>query len=244
MGTRRLRDRDTLRSRRQGRRVQRHRKTVESSFGLCKNSAAPEIIPKHEQAQGFTQFRSPRSIKIQLSCPNVDSCSEACDHGAHCGEVICKPDLCFPAPAKSRPKMKIRILHLPRDSEPPSVQDGFVFVFGGWNGESQFNDLFMLDVENKVVSVMASITQASTCRCKRGMHWFWLSVCALPMYLAVYLPIFHLYTYNMRTDMCVCVCTYMYRRICIKVQFRGTSGYAHARFQFSHRHTHISAYLF
>ena len=28
-------------------------------------------------------------------------------------------------------------------------QDGFVFVFGGWNGEAQFNDLFMLDVENK-----------------------------------------------------------------------------------------------
>ncbi|CAE7303468.1 unnamed protein product [Symbiodinium natans] len=30
-----------------------------------------------------------------------------------------------------------------------SVRDGFVFVFGGWNGEAQFNDLFMLDVENK-----------------------------------------------------------------------------------------------
>ena len=30
-------------------------------------------------------------------------------------------------------------------------QDGFVFVFGGWNGEAQFNDLFMLDVENKVL---------------------------------------------------------------------------------------------
>ena len=52
------------------------------------------------------------------------------------------------------------MLHLHRDSEPPSVQDGFVFVFGGWNGESQFNDLFMLDVENKVASLMVLIAQA------------------------------------------------------------------------------------
>ncbi|CAE7926617.1 ODA11 [Symbiodinium sp. KB8] len=40
------------------------------------------------------------------------------------------------------------------------AKDGFVFVFGGWNGESQFNDLFMLDVENKVASLMVLIAQA------------------------------------------------------------------------------------
>jgi len=28
-------------------------------------------------------------------------------------------------------------------------KDGCVFIFGGWNTESQFNDLFMLDIENK-----------------------------------------------------------------------------------------------
>jgi len=28
-------------------------------------------------------------------------------------------------------------------------KDGMLFVFGGWNNESQFNDLFLLDVENK-----------------------------------------------------------------------------------------------
>ncbi|CAE7253675.1 ODA11 [Symbiodinium microadriaticum] len=37
----------------------------------------------------------------------------------------------------------------PRSGHASFQKDGFVFVFGGWNGESQFNDLFMLDVENK-----------------------------------------------------------------------------------------------
>jgi hypothetical protein len=26
---------------------------------------------------------------------------------------------------------------------------GCVYIFGGWNNEQQFNDLFMLDIENK-----------------------------------------------------------------------------------------------
>ncbi|CAK8988142.1 Dynein alpha chain [Durusdinium trenchii] len=37
----------------------------------------------------------------------------------------------------------------PRSGHCAFQKDGFVYIFGGWNGESQFNDLFMLDVENK-----------------------------------------------------------------------------------------------
>ncbi|CAL1157217.1 unnamed protein product [Cladocopium goreaui] len=37
----------------------------------------------------------------------------------------------------------------PRSGHVAFQKDGFVYIFGGWNGDSQFNDLFMLDVENK-----------------------------------------------------------------------------------------------
>merc|ERR1719428_370989 len=37
----------------------------------------------------------------------------------------------------------------PRSGHAAFAKDGCVYVFGGWNNESQFNDLFMLDVENK-----------------------------------------------------------------------------------------------
>ncbi|CAK0791281.1 unnamed protein product [Prorocentrum cordatum] len=37
----------------------------------------------------------------------------------------------------------------PRSGHTAFCKDGCVFIFGGWNHESQFNDLFMLDVENK-----------------------------------------------------------------------------------------------
>ena len=29
------------------------------------------------------------------------------------------------------------------------MRPGCVYIFGGWNNEQQFNDLFMLDIENK-----------------------------------------------------------------------------------------------
>ena len=29
------------------------------------------------------------------------------------------------------------------------TRPGCVYIFGGWNNEQQFNDLFMLDIENK-----------------------------------------------------------------------------------------------
>eukprot|EP00931_Biecheleriopsis_adriatica_P101533 TRINITY_DN7664_c0_g1_i1.p1 TRINITY_DN7664_c0_g1~~TRINITY_DN7664_c0_g1_i1.p1 ORF type:complete len:4295 (+),score=1011.97 TRINITY_DN7664_c0_g1_i1:399-12887(+) len=37
----------------------------------------------------------------------------------------------------------------PRSGHAAFRKDGCVFIFGGWSGEAQFNDLFMLDVENK-----------------------------------------------------------------------------------------------
>jgi dynein heavy chain len=37
----------------------------------------------------------------------------------------------------------------PRSGHSAFAKDTDVFIFGGWNTESQFNDLFMLDVENK-----------------------------------------------------------------------------------------------
>eukprot|EP00930_Biecheleria_cincta_P103951 TRINITY_DN9605_c0_g4_i1.p1 TRINITY_DN9605_c0_g4~~TRINITY_DN9605_c0_g4_i1.p1 ORF type:complete len:4232 (-),score=759.91 TRINITY_DN9605_c0_g4_i1:457-13152(-) len=37
----------------------------------------------------------------------------------------------------------------PRSGHASFQKEGLVFVFGGWNCESQFNDLFMLDIENK-----------------------------------------------------------------------------------------------
>ena len=33
---------------------------------------------------------------------------------------------------------------------------GCVYIFGGWNNEQQFNDLFMLDIENKAGLVLGS----------------------------------------------------------------------------------------
>ena len=29
------------------------------------------------------------------------------------------------------------------------IQDGCIYVYGGWNHDTTFNDIFMLDVENK-----------------------------------------------------------------------------------------------
>lgn len=37
----------------------------------------------------------------------------------------------------------------PRSGHTAFSKDGVLYVFGGWNNESQFNDFFMLDVENK-----------------------------------------------------------------------------------------------
>jgi len=37
----------------------------------------------------------------------------------------------------------------PRSGHQAFAKETSVFIFGGWNNESQFNDLFMLDVENK-----------------------------------------------------------------------------------------------
>ncbi|CAE8608619.1 unnamed protein product [Polarella glacialis] len=37
----------------------------------------------------------------------------------------------------------------PRSGHAAFHKEGYMFVFGGWNGEAQFNDLFMLDIENK-----------------------------------------------------------------------------------------------
>eukprot|EP00438_Fugacium_kawagutii_P015474 Skav212883 [mRNA] locus=scaffold1006:263673:274076:+ [translate_table: standard] len=37
----------------------------------------------------------------------------------------------------------------PRSGHQAFAKDGCVYIFGGWNNEQQFNDLFMLDIENK-----------------------------------------------------------------------------------------------